>query len=244
MLRIIFICAILFGAAWQWPGSTAGALLGWAGVILLAFTCLRSINYRQILALGTIAHIAGFYWIAYTVKEFGAFSPLVAGLIFLLFAITFSLQFPLFLFFYRQLPKSLDAVALRFPLAWVSTEVLFFHIFPWQIAHTQLGFSHFVQIADFGGVRLVSFVMAWLASAFALTCYYRKARLLQLAPAITSFALTLFYGWQSLNDSRWKSEQEVSVALLQANVSIEEKHNVKFFGDNTARYRAMSKRCF
>jgi len=128
---------------------------------------------------------------------------------------------------------------LRTATAWCLAEQLSIRIFPWELGHTQLIFTPFVQIADIGGSALVGFCMLWLAEA-GFQIHFRGAnrRMMALPAGLLCFIIS--YGYIRISRYQSLPANPLPVALIQGNVSIKEKHNVKLFEINTARYRKLS----
>ena len=133
---------------------------------------------------GLVVYAVGFYWIYDTVAAFGGFGPIVSGLIFALYVMSGAILFVVFAWAYHNLGPTLDAFALRSPIAIVVAELITVRLFYWHFGHTQVAFTPFVQIAGLGGAMLVSFVMFWLAEAGVRVVVFgewRRAFLLPLA---------------------------------------------------------------
>src|SRR5690606_19718047 len=117
--------------------------------------------YRYALVAGIITHSLAFYWLTYTISQFGGFGTVATAGIFSLFVIVSSLQFILFVFLFRLSPHQMDRFGLRAPFCWVAAELCAIRIFPWHMGHTQIGLTPVVQIADLCGAVGVSFALFW-----------------------------------------------------------------------------------
>lgn len=236
------LTAVSIGVAFLLPGQILSAVLGLFGVACLVAACHRNLNFKTVFLIGILTNCIGFYWLLKTISYFGGFGILPAVSIFSLYLAVSSLQFVLFLWLYRSLPNSLDKFALRATLAWTTAEILPLQIFPWSLAHTQLAFGPLVQIADIAGAHLITFVMLWLIEALLLLKF--KQLTLSLSRTILPiclFLVSLAYGWyriQSFTSSSSGPTQQLSV--VQANLSVEEKHNQRLFANNVERYIQLS----
>ncbi|NLF24854.1 MAG: apolipoprotein N-acyltransferase [Deltaproteobacteria bacterium] len=235
------ISALCVGTAWWFPGEIPGALLAWLGMGFLLLTLLQAERpYLCAYISGVLTSCLGFYWLAGTISEFGGFSPPATALIFTGFTLFNALQYLICSFLFLNLPVGLDRFALRLSLAWTAAEFLTVRIFPWQIGHTQLAFLPFVQIADLAGAQLVSFLLCWITEALVRFCYLKERHLRMLAPALAG-AAALAYGFFTIHAIKKIEGPTQTVALVQANLTIAEKHDIKYFKQNTARYLALSK---
>lgn len=236
---IAIVGALLLGGAWLTPLSLFGAVLGWGAAALLA-ALLGAISLRGAYLFGFVSLTLGFHWLYRTIADFGGFSPLAAGAIFALYVAVSALQFPLATQLVRALPSRLDMLALRVPLAWASVEVLAPRIFPWQFGHTQIAVLPLAQIADLAGVTTISFLMLWVTDGVRRAVFGAPTRVI-MAPLVCG-ALAIAYGTFRISqfEQLLASAPRQEIALVQANVSIQEKHDIKFFARNTERYIALS----
>lgn len=238
------LSALLMGLAWHTPGSVLCSLLGWAAVFALVHaTYCPGASFRSLYAGGVLQNLLGFHWLAGTAQEFGGFSAPLAALVLVLFALVSGLQQVLYFFVFKRLPTFLDRFALRAAFAWVTIEFLAPRIFPWYVGHTQIDFSWFAQAADLCGVLLLSFVMisatesAWRFWSSSGTPAWARARCLL---PILILSLCIFYGrgrWYAVNPH---AGTPLHVAVVQANISTEDKGEIKLFKENRERYQSLS----
>jgi len=157
---------LFLGLAWIFPYSAASVVLGWLSVACFVHAALvPSVNLKFIYFGGALSHVIAFWWLNETVAKFGGFGIIPTSLIFCLFVGISSLQFPGFAFVVRRVDPDLKKYCLTTPVIWCALEFFVFRLFPWGYGHTQIGFLPLVQIADIGGVLLISFLMFWLAEA-------------------------------------------------------------------------------
>ena len=245
-LRIQSTSASLFAGAslalaWLLPSTIASAILGWIFAACL-FWCVKT-NERRYLktyAIGLISHVIAFYWLYHTIQYFGGFPAIAAIPIFLLFISISSLQYVLFQFIFNNLPTVVDTIGMRLAISWVASEAISIRIFPWHLGHTQIAFSPFVQIADLGGAMIVSFMMLWLIeSLIRLVVFHDNSK--ALAYSLLTFCVVLCYGVLRLDQFGAETGTPQSVAIIQGNVSLEEKHDAKYFVTNKKRYEELSR---
>jgi apolipoprotein N-acyltransferase len=89
------------------------------------------------------------------------------------------------------------------------------------------------------GALLLSFMLFWVVESL-IRFFLIKERSWKLWLAPLGLALSLLYGFYMINKISALRGAEQEVALLQANISIQEKRNIKYFADNTDRYLELS----
>ncbi|MCB0317788.1 MAG: apolipoprotein N-acyltransferase [Bdellovibrionales bacterium] len=235
-----YIYSLLFaasmGLAWQLPGTKVASLLGF----IAAFSLVVSIRqarkpYFAAYLAGFAVQTPGFYWLIGTISNFGGFTLIPSLVLFLLFVAISATQFLIIVFLWKNLPKWTDTLSIQTAIAVALSEIFSIRIFPWAFAHTQLGFHQFSQIADIAGTQLVSFLLVATCELIAKILIFRKVK-----PAyffvLIFFGLAVFYGQNRIEHFSNLKNETVKVALVQANISIEEKHNIKLFKRNTEEY--------
>jgi apolipoprotein N-acyltransferase len=249
-----FLPGIFLGTAWIYPEAKFGAILAvlaCLGVIYQIIVCDNSDQklfrwkYSDLFLTGIVSHIIAFNWLINTISKFGGFGIVPASLVFALFCTVSSLQFVAAGYLNKFLKNDLDKFGISATVSWVSLEFIFFRLFPWQFSHSLVAFPIFVQIADIFGVIGVTFLMFWVCESFISHFIYNKKNVSQLASLIfLIFALS--YGKVRLQEF---SEDSISiknaptqkVAIIQANVSIEDKHSQSLILANVERYKKLSK---
>lgn len=233
------IGGLTLGTAWLVTGQLLSAILGWLFVYCLILALRSERPYLYCYIVGLIALPIGFYWLPYTMQIFGGFSLITAYFLLLLFVAISAGQFVAFAVLYRAVGRYLKFTGLSAAISWLAAEVLWIRIFPWEPAHTQLAWSHMVQIADLAGSGLVTALMF-----FVVECadrYSRKELKFPFYAALATLVLTLGYGHLSINWYQNLQGPTQVVALVQANISTEEKHNITLFKRNTERYIELTK---
>lgn len=238
---IALLASTLFGLAWWVPGTPLSAVLGWVSALLLVALVRRYPLYRAAYLMGLVLYTIGFYWLFTTIKDFGGFPTVPAAAVFGLFVVVSSLQLVAFLFLFKNLPAFLDRFALRTAVAWTVGEFVVFKIFPWAWGHTQLSATWLAQGADLAGVPLVSFLVFWGAEG-AYRFIFERARGVALASPFLALALVCGYG--ALQTAKFSALEAPTqpIALIQANLTIREKGNLKFFETNLKRYVELTER--
>jgi len=240
---ITFIAGLSLPLAWFVPGSAISVILGWVAVFSWLHLAQLDKPYRYALVAGCMTHALAFYWLTHTISQFGGFNILATAGIFILFILISSLQFLIFVFLYRLSPKVLESFGVRGALAWIAAEICSVRIFPWHIGHTQIAFTPFVQVADILGAILVSFIMFWIAE---LILNQRLTRAIRIGAPGLIICLTLGYGFYCISEyspgsQRDKLRTQISVSLVQGNISLAEKHDSASFNRNVQSYMDLSR---
>lgn len=218
--------------------------LAWVALAPLIVVTRQAASPKRAAILGWMAGVAtnlpAFYWLVYTIRVFGGFSYPLALFFYLALTLFTALQFAAF---------GLIVHAWRFaeiwPLvvaaAWVALEYWYPNLFPWRLANSQMLATHLLQSGDLAGPYLLSFVMVWTAAALAQWFTARRAR--HLAAALVAVLLLWTYGWYRLAqvDRDMRQASAIRVGLVQGNVGIAEKGDVRYFEVNLEKYRQLSR---
>jgi len=234
------LAALCMSIAWLTPGSTACAVLGWLSVFAYCIS-LRDTRHPYLHSYigGVLLYSIGFYWLFETIQLFGGFNSIESALIFGLFVALSAVQIPLFVFIYQRSKDSLSGWHFAPAIAWGISEYFSIKIFPWVAGHTQLAFTPFAQVADLGGAYLISFIMFYCAESV-LSIFSNSTRSPRSFLALFIFILSLWHGSYQMDSYSYSDFREQKVGLVQANVSIQDKHNVKYFEINTKRYEELT----
>lgn len=151
-------------------------LLGWGCALCTVALLRRGPTLQELFWYPLLGHALAFYWLIEAVRGYASTGAPLAILIFVLFLVVGAVQFLVLGFLYRRLRSAALAVLIL--------EALGLRLFPWYFGHTQLAFGPFVQVAEVGGVLLVSLLLLGAAEAV-------LARRLWMLVAV---ALALGYG--------------------------------------------------
>jgi apolipoprotein N-acyltransferase len=255
-LRAPLIASSIFGislaVAWQLPGTAVAALLGWIAACSFAYLVSpqrgEAPQRENLVIIGTsflggiIVVWSGFHWLASTISQFSGLPLIVSYPVFALFVGVVALQFPLTVLLMRMIPAWTHRSALALPLAWTTLELVAIRIFPWYLGHTQLAFLPFAQIAEIGGATLISFLMMWSASA--LVAYRTDKSLLVVLPPVLTVIVATLFGVLRLREfdlrDLGKTHLQQRVALVQGNISLEEKHAAEQGSENFLHYLSLT----
>jgi len=164
------------------------------------------------------------YWIPRVIYEYGELSWLLSGMIFILLVVAMSLLMLPFSAMTRFVSQktSQEIALLTVPAIWTSCELLRNYVgaggFPWaSLGYSQVPFSWLLQVADLGGVYLISFIVVGLNCVWIF--WWRNIR----RPAITGlllFLLSISYG--AIRPASWEKyqEKERRVSLIQPGIKL------------------------
>lgn len=230
------LVAAAFLRFWLYP-------LAWIALLPLILAASLATSGRQAAWLGWLAgvvtNVPAFYWLVYTIRVFGGFPYPVAALLYGALTAFTSIQFALFAYLvYAARNRPLWGVVPA--SSWVVLEFFYPNLFPWRLANSQMEALRLIQSGDLAGPYLLSFVMVWVAAAAAqwLLSRNRKA----LLPALACVASLWAYGhWRlAAIDQAMEGAPVLRVALVQGNVGIEEKGDVRYFAVNLEKYRRLT----
>ncbi len=191
------------------------------------------------LVAGIVTNLPAFYWLVYTIHVFGGFGYPLALFFYACLTLYGAVEFVLFAMAWQRTGPG--PLALAAPVLWVALEFVYPNLFPWRMANCQFHAPVLMQIGDVTGPFGLSFVMVWCAAALA-ELIDRRRRLLPLVAAGAATLAVVVYGAIRLPmiDRAMQAAPAVRVALVQGNVGIKEKGDVRYFDINLDRYRQLS----
>ncbi len=231
-----------------WLGNVLAALTGvlvfiaypdwnhnetaWFAFVPLLFAA-REATVRRGFALGlvagTVTNFGGFHWITWMLSEFGHLPAPVSWAILLLQAVTQGLAMAVGVALWRFLARRGAPSALTAFLALWAGECVTPMIFPWFMGNAISDMTPMVQIADLGGVPLVSALIYAVNAALAeltlaLTERRRPALRFVVATALAVLA-TWGYGTWRIGDieAREAAAKTLKIGLVEGDVGIWEK---------------------
>jgi apolipoprotein N-acyltransferase len=217
--------------------------LAWVAFVPLLWSIRRAASAREAARLGLVAGLAtnlpAFYWLIYTIHVFGGFSYPVAMFFYAGLSLYGAVQFVLFALALRR--TGVGQFGLAAPVLWVALEFLYPNMFPWRMANCQLHVPALLQVGDITGPFGLSFAMLWVSAALLLVIE-RPRRCVPLLLAGVAVAAVIVYGVLRLADVEraQRLAPAVRVALVQGNISIEEKGDIRYLEVNLEKYQELS----
>ncbi len=219
--------------------------LGWVAFTPIVLALGGVSSRRQAAAVGAAAGLAGnvpaFSWLVHTIHLFGGFPLWLSVSFYLGLSLYSSLQFVLFALAVRRVGPG--PAGLFPPLLWVTLEFFYPSLFPWRVANSQLRLPLLLQTGEVAGPFALSFVMVWASSAVAVAVGdgLRMARS-ALCLATAAVLGVVVYGALRLPsiDAAVTRAPVVRVGIVQGNLSIEEKHDVRYLEGNLETYKTLT----
>lgn len=216
--------------------------LAWLAFVPLLWALGGVATARETIRVAVIAgmftNVPAFYWLVYTINVFGGFGYALSVFFYLCLSLYSTLQFVVFALALRR--TGVGPLALSAPILWVALEFLYPNLFPWRMGNSQFLAPVLIQVGDLTGPFGLSFVMLWFAAGTAHVVARRDGRPLIAATAV--LAAVILYGAVRLTavDAAMQAAPSVRVALVQGNISIEEKGDFRYFDVNLEKYAELS----
>lgn len=217
--------------------------LAWVAFVPLLWAVRQTATARAAARIGVIAGLAtnlpAFYWLVYTIHVFGGFGYPLALFFYIFLTLYAALELIIFAVAFQR--TGFGPLGLAAPVLWVSLEFLYPNLFPWRMANSQFHAPVLMQIGDITGPFGLSFVMLWISAALAMLIEAPR-RMLPLAAAGAATVAVLLYGMARLPviDRAMAAAPAVRVGLVQGDVGIKEKGDIRYFDINLGKYQQLS----
>ena len=256
--QIPFVLGGLFLAAASFtPETGISPLFALAAAASLAWGAEESSRLKTgFLLFGLVFHGVAFYWLAETVHLFGGFPWMISYAIFALFCLTASLQFVLCAWIFERLrARFSDSLGVALAASWLCADLILPRMFPWAIGHSLVKISQVASIAEWTGVPPLSAFVIYLGSltAFVFLKVLKKdasGRVglgdlrLRLVVGCSSMAIVLVVGaFLNFRANRaLEIANSVRLGLIQGNLDVRQKGDVRRLDVNLDRYRELSRK--
>lgn len=204
--------------------------LAWVALIPYLVFLQKAVNWRQWIGghlIFSATYFGGIlYWIPSVLASYGQFPWAAALPIFGLMLLGLAaMLLPFTLLFQLTSKKSFRLALLGAPAFWTLTELMrtYFPLngFPWgSLGYSQLPFSSMAQVADLGGVYLISFLIVSINAVLFDFLVHRKATALALVTGLVVAAN--LYGIYRLHFWSPSQADELRIGLVQGNLSLSE----------------------
>lgn len=208
-------------------------------------------TFRRAWLFGILTNIGGFPWVVGLVVKFGGMPSFVGVLLLLVLAMHQGLVPAIAFWLARKVERGFGwrhgyALAATYVLA----EFLVPIIFPWRLGHSQVYHLSFLQLAELGGVHLMTFVVVLVNVA--LFDWIRRIRSARKhgshpTPAIVYITIALFfivevYGVLRVRsvESQQASLPTLRMGLVEGDIEIEDKWNPRLYDKNLYTYQKLS----
>ncbi|MFQ5589276.1 MAG: apolipoprotein N-acyltransferase [Nitrospiria bacterium] len=229
--------------------------LAWLAFVPLFFA-IEGRKPTQAFLLGGFFGLVYFFgtlsWVTLSMRNYGGLSPWLSFTAMFLLVAYLSVYVGFFTALLQACARLTEGGLLFFtPALWVVLEWAkghFFTGFPWaSLAYSQTPFLSIIQIADFGGIYVVGFVMMLVNRAFYLSlrpCFHgtfrwRALSWKPLGVAGAFFLLTLGYGLFRLSEPV-NHGRSLRVAVIQGNIAQDQKWDRAFQEETLNIYERLS----
>jgi apolipoprotein N-acyltransferase len=223
---------------WLWP-------LAWIAFAPILLSFARAPTLRRAAArgcmVGMATNVPAFWWLVHTIHVFGGFPLWLSAFFYLGLSLYASTQFVLLALAVRV--AGFGPAAIYPALFWVTLECFFPNLFPWRLANCQLELPILLQSGELAGPFALSLCMVWTSAALA-TAFERGigAARAALVGALTATCALAVYGAIRLPqiDRAIAGAPVVRVGIVQGNLTIEEKNDVRYLEGNLQTYQRLS----
>lgn len=209
-------------------------------------------GFRRAWLFGILTNIGGFPWVAGLVVKFGGMSPAIGVLLLLLLAMHQGLVPGIAFWLSRKVERGFGwRHGYALPLTYVFAEFLVPIIFPWRLGHSQVYHLPFLQLAELGGVHLMTFIVVLVNVA--LFDWIRRVRVARQngeksqTPAIVYAAIILFCLTEVYGVLRVRSVEAAQanlptlrVGLVEGDIEIEDKWDPYLYDKNLFIHQQLS----
>ncbi len=215
--------------------------------LLLGLRLMPSVKRAFFLSwwMGTVTFLGGYYWLVHLFQNFASFPLPLAALLYVAFCAAQGLQFAAFGALTWKLGRSTRlSMGWIAPFALVAAEFAIPLFFQSYLANSLAYVPALIQVADLGGVLLISFIMAATSGAlFEIAAARIERRPFPRAIALFALALVaLDLGYSALRirqlESRDAAAPKLLTAIVQGNVGAGDKH--LFSEAGIGRFKKMS----
>lgn len=228
----------------------AVACLSWVALIPLLMA-VRNTSPRNSLMVGywcgLVHYLSALYWIWIAVHRYGGVAAPVAAVVLVILCAYLALYPAVFALIASRWQKHPFLWVLGLPGAWVALEFIRAHFitgFPWaSLGYSQTPFLELIQVADLGGVFLVSWLVV-LGSTALLSLLERGKAWWTIFILIAAVVGAWQYGVWRIEDigRRQDGIKPWTVAVLQGNIDQSRKWDPAFQQEIMARYKSLSER--
>jgi apolipoprotein N-acyltransferase len=240
----------LFG----WRGPELGWLT-WVGLVPL-FLVVRSSSLRGIFVYAFISSFIWYstsvFWTVHAMNVFGHIPMYICLCVLLLMVVVLSIYISIAPVFAMWVSRRFRGEPIfLIPIFWIAVELCrnYFPVggFPWSgLSMSQARLTHVIQIADIAGIYGVMFLIVWFnvfVSELVVKLRGGVVGGLRVKAAVTAFfiAATMIYGFYKVGAIGREMDEslKVKVALVQGNISQDDKWDSKKARGIVNTYRAM-----
>ncbi len=235
---------VVFSAGWL--TTSDGLRLLFALTFALSFSYLyrlKGLGFFGAWLMGVGMHAIAGYWGPGALAGFVDWPtglPLVVTVATWLFG---ALQFGAVPLLARRIEKAFPIFkCTALALSWLTLEIWFPRIIPWNLGHLTVGLPVLSQSASLLGAPLLSFLLIWWASAAVAARLDGSDAIRQVAAPALSFVMVVSYGAFHLRSLEVEAavSPKLSAALIQANLNSSSDFTLANWAKNIERHRKLS----
>lgn len=208
-------------------------------------------TFRRAWLFGLLMNLGGFPWIVQLVVNFGEMPGFVGVILWFVLCAQQGIVPALAFWFARKAERAFGwRHGFALAPAWIAAEYLIPLIFPWRLGHSQVYHLNFLQLAEIGGVHLMSFVVVLVNVGLYDLIRRGRARDIQGlkdAPRMTVAALAVFgatqvFGmWRVAAVERAQEDlPRIRIGLVEGDIEIDDKWNPNLFDYNLLTHQHLS----
>jgi apolipoprotein N-acyltransferase len=192
------------------------------------------------LVAGLATNIPAFHWLVETIHVFGGFPLWLSALFYLALSLYSAIEFSLFAVAVHL--GGVGPLALYPALFWVVLEFSYPNLFPWRMANCQLQLPVLLQIGELTGPYGLSLVMVWASASVAAAFGGVRRAPRPLAACTVAITGVIAYGIVRMPavDAAISAAPVIRVGIVQGDLSIEQRGDVRFLEGNLATYRDLT----
>ncbi|MGM0415105.1 MAG: hypothetical protein ACQEQP_08015, partial [Bacillota bacterium] len=240
MILLIILSGILLTLPLGNPGLY---WLAWFGLVPTIIVMKKLKDYKRVLVYGWILGITigvgASYWLYHPINDFSGLPfPLVIVFLIALFVIAgFNMGLWSVAYKFIERGSKKQASILLLAGSWVAFEYLINFILPYypfgNLGLTQTGFDRFLQLSEYGGVFLLSFIVVLINGLIYKLITVRRIRYLLLLLVI--FIASGYISGQALdrlNNDQYLTGERINIGIIATEIPQEE----KWHGQNIERF--------
>ncbi|MFW6306534.1 MAG: apolipoprotein N-acyltransferase [Bacillota bacterium] len=227
---IVIVSGILLSLPFSYPSLY---IVSWIGLIPFLYVIKElkenRINYWNIFVLGTVLGttiiLSSAAWLYYPLIDFSGMPWFLSVFVFILVFILFGFIYGIWSLLYIYIRQKEGVSPFWLAISWTAVEYLRFTLIPALpfgfIAYTQGQFSSLVQLAEYGGFYLITFIVL-LINGYIYKLFLKK-KIKYGIPLFIIFILITTHGMIRINNYNNKDYQAIKVGIVQTNLTPEEK---------------------
>ncbi len=198
--------------------------LGWFALVPFLLSIRRNnqgLAFRKGWLLGITIIGGTSYWLIYPLADFSGLSIPFSIALLVIFVFLFAITYGIWSWLFVRVNNRQTFSVLWLAISWTGFEYLRYLILPdfpfGFIGYTQGNFSFLLQLADLGGLFLISFILVLINGYVFKSLLKRKLR--KLVPVVLILLLVTVYGIFRLDQYNDKEYDYLKAGIVQTNIT-------------------------